>query len=78
VVFRGVKYVIKHEFLQKEPEKIQFELKEESVSIIEEELEDEEPQTPAMRRSVQERRKPERCSPTTLCSIFSLSFTSSS
>jgi len=44
VVFRELKYVIKHEFLPKEPEKIEFELKEEeSNSIIEEESEDEEP-----------------------------------
>ena len=28
VVFREVKYVIKHEVLPKEPEKIEFELKE--------------------------------------------------
>jgi len=29
VVFREVKYVIKHEFLPKEPKKIEFKLKEE-------------------------------------------------
>ena len=48
-----VKDVIKHEIQPKEPEKIDFELKEEkSYSTSEEESEDEEPQTPAVRRSV--------------------------
>jgi len=57
VVFREVKYVIKHEVLPKEPEKIKFELKEEeSNSIAREESEDEEPQTLAVRRSIRERR----------------------
>ena len=38
---------------------IEFELKEEeSDSVAEEESEDEEPQTPGVRRSVQERRHP--------------------
>jgi len=38
VVFKEVKDVIKHEFLPKEPEKIEFELKEEeSNSTIEQE-----------------------------------------
>ena len=53
VVFREVKDVIKHEFKPKEPEKIEFELKEEeSDSITEEELEYEEPQTSGVRRSI--------------------------
>ena len=53
VVFREIKDVIKHEIQPKEPEKIEFELKEEeSDSIIEEESEDEEPQTPGVRRSI--------------------------
>ena len=53
VVFREVKDVIKHEFQPKEPEKIEFELKEEeSDSTAEEESEDKEPQTPGMRRLV--------------------------
>ena len=52
-MFREVKDVIKHEVQPKEPEKIEFELKEEeSDSTAEEESEDEEPQTPAVRRSV--------------------------
>ena len=39
-MFREVKYVIKHEFQPKEPEKIEFELKEEEPdSTVEEELE---------------------------------------
>eukprot|EP00253_Pinus_taeda_P034604 PITA_34604 len=58
---REVKDFIKHEFLPKEPKKIEFELKEEeSDSTAEEESEDEEPQTTVVRRSVRERRKPER------------------
>ena len=53
VVFREVKDVFKHEFLPKEPQKIESELKEdESNSTIEEDSEEEEPQTPAVRRSV--------------------------
>jgi len=57
VVFREVKYVIKHEVQPKELEKIEFELKEEeSDSTVEEESEDEEPQTPGVRRSIEERR----------------------
>ena len=45
VVFREVKYLIKHEFIPKEPEKIDFELKEdESNSKTEEDSEGEEPQ----------------------------------
>ena len=52
VVFREVKDVIKHEVQPKEPVKIEFELKEEeSDSVAEEESEDEEPQTSAVRRS---------------------------
>jgi len=76
VVFREVKDVIKHEFQPKEPEKIEFELKEEELdSIVEEELEDEEPQTLGVRRLVRERRQPKRYSPCAFCSIFALSVT---
>jgi len=75
-VFREVKYIIKHGVQRKEPEKIEFELKEEeSYSIAKEESEDEEPQTLAIRRSVQKRRQPERYSPSAFCSNFSLSIT---
>ena len=57
-MLREVKYVIKHEFLPKGPENIEFELKEEELdSIKEEESQDKEPQNPSMRRSVRERRK---------------------
>ena len=64
VVFREVKIFIKHEVPSKEPEKIEFELKEEEAnSIVEEESEDEEPQSLVVRRSVQERRKRERYIP---------------
>eukprot|EP00253_Pinus_taeda_P003660 PITA_03660 len=76
VVFREVKNVIKCEVPSKEPEKIEFELKEEeSESIAEEESGDEEPQTPVVRRSVRERRRPKRYSPYDLCSNFALSIT---
>jgi len=75
-VFREVKGVIKHEIQPNEPEKIEFEPKEEeSDSVEEEELEYEEPQTLAMRRSGRERRQPERYSPSAFCSNFSLSVT---
>ena len=60
VVFREVKYVIKYKYLPKKPDKIEFELKEEELdSTKEEESEDEEPQIPGVRRSIQERRQPE-------------------
>ena len=53
VVFKEVKDVIKHKVLQKESEKIEFELKEEeSDSTAEDESEDEEPQTLGVRRSI--------------------------
>eukprot|EP00253_Pinus_taeda_P023270 PITA_23270 len=76
VVFREVKDVIKHEVQPKELMKIEFELKEEeSDSVAEEESEDEEPQTLAVRRSVRERRQPERYSPSAFCSNFALCVT---
>ena len=76
VVFREAKDVFKHEVIPKEPEKIEFELKEdESDSTTEEDSEDEEPQTPALRRSVRERRQPERYSPSAFCSGFALTIT---
>jgi len=76
VVFKEVKDVIKHEFQRKESEKIEFELKEEELdSTAEEESEDEEPQTPGVRRSVQERRQRKRFSPSTSYSNFALSIT---
>eukprot|EP00253_Pinus_taeda_P012642 PITA_12642 len=73
-IFIGeVKDVIKHEVQPKEPVKIEFELKEEeSDSVAEEEPEGEEPQTPARRRSVRERRQQERYSPPAFCSNFAL------
>jgi len=76
VVFRKVKDVIKHEVQPKEPEKIEFELKEEeSDSTMEEESEDEEPQILGVRRLVRERRQPKRYSPSAFYSNFSLSIT---
>ena len=75
-MFREVKDVVKHEVLPKEPENIEFELKEdESDSTTEEDSEDEEPQTPAIRRSVRERRKLKRYSPSAFCSGFALTIT---
>ena len=74
VVFREVKGVVKHEVLPKEPEKIEFELKEEeSDSTAKEGSKDEEPQTPTVRRSVRERRQLETYSPSAFCSNFALS-----
>eukprot|EP00253_Pinus_taeda_P027777 PITA_27777 len=76
VVFKEVNDVIKHEFQPNESKKIEFELKEEeSDSTVEEESEDEEPQTLDVRRSVQERRQLERYSPSAFYSKFSLSIT---
>ena len=76
VVFREVKYVVKHEFLPKELGKIEFELKEdESDSTTEEDSEEEAPQTPVVRRSTRERRQPKRYSPYAFCSGFALTIT---
>ena len=75
-MFREVKDVVTREVLPKEPEKIDFELKEdESDSTTKEDSEEEEPQTLALRRSVRERRQPERYSPSTFCSGFALTIT---
>jgi hypothetical protein len=72
-VFREVKDVVTHEFLPKEPEKIEFELKEDESDSTD--SEEDEPQTPAVRRSVRERRQPERYSPSAFCSSFALTIT---
>ena len=75
-MFKEVKDVVKHEVLPKEPEKIEFELKEdESDSTTEKYSEEEEPQTPVVRRSVREIRQPERYSPFAFCLNFSLTIT---
>jgi hypothetical protein len=63
VVFREMKDDVKKEFLpsKEEPEKIEFDLKDdESNSTEEHESEEEDPHTPVLRRSVRERRLPER------------------
>jgi hypothetical protein len=83
VVFREVKDVSKQEFppMQDEPEKIELELdnaksessKEEEAE--EAEAEEEEPHTPLLRRSVRDRRQPERYSPLDFRSNFALSIT---
>jgi hypothetical protein len=75
VVFREVKDVSKQEFLprQDEPEKIELELDEaKSESSKEDEAEEEEPHTLVLRRSMRERRQPERYSPPDFHSNFSL------
>eukprot|EP00253_Pinus_taeda_P028490 PITA_28490 len=72
-VWTGKKPSLSH---LREPVKIEFELKEEeSDSVAEEESEDEEPQTPIVRRSTREKRQPERYSPSAFCSNFALSVT---
>jgi hypothetical protein len=74
VVFREVKDVSKQEFLprKEEPEKIELELDDaKSESSEEDEAEEEEePHTPVLRRSVRERRQPERYSPPDFIPIF--------
>ena len=68
----------KHEFLptQDEPEKIELELDDaKSESSEEDEAEEEEPHTPVLRRSVRERRQPEKYSPPDFHSNFALSIT---
>ena len=80
VVFREVKDVSKQEFLprKEEPEKIELELNDKKTESSKEESEDEaeeeeEPHTPVLRKSVRERRQPERYSPPDFHSNFSLS-----
>eukprot|EP00253_Pinus_taeda_P033974 PITA_33974 len=76
IFIREVKDVIKHEVQSKEPEKIDFELKdEESDSTAEEESEYREPQTPGVRRLVRERRLLESYSPSAFYSNLALSIT---
>jgi hypothetical protein len=73
VVLREIKDVVKHEFLQskEEPEKMQFDLKDdESDSTQEHESKEEDPHTLVLRRSVRERRLPERYTPSDFCSNF--------
>jgi hypothetical protein len=70
--------VSKQEFLptQDEPEKIELELDDaKSESSEEEEAEEEEPCTPVLRRSVRDKRQPERYSPPDFRSNFALSIT---
>jgi hypothetical protein len=75
--------VSKQEFppTQDEPEKIELELDDAKSESSEEEeaeeaeVEEEEPHTPVLRRSVRDRRKPERYSPLDFRSNFSLSIT---
>eukprot|EP00253_Pinus_taeda_P025325 PITA_25325 len=63
-------------WIGKKPSLSHLRLKEEeSYSTAEEESEDEEPQTPVVRRSVRERRQPKRYSPSAFCSNFALSIT---
>jgi hypothetical protein len=76
VVFREMKDVFKHEVLpsKEEPEKIEFDLKDdESDSTEEKESKEEYPHTPILSRSVRERRLPERYTLSYLCLNFTLS-----
>jgi hypothetical protein len=78
VVFREMKDVVKQEVLpsKKEPEKIEFDLKDDEANSIEEhESEEEDPHNPVLRRLDQERRLPERYSPSDFRSNFALSIT---
>jgi hypothetical protein len=75
VVFREMKDVVKQEVQpsKEEPEKIEFDLKDdESDSKEEHESEEEDPHTPVLRRSVRERRLLERYNPSNFHSNFSL------
>jgi hypothetical protein len=76
VVFREIKDFFKHGVLprKEEPEKIEFELKDnESYSIEEHESKEEDPHTPLLRRSVREIRNPKRYTPPNFHSHFDLS-----
>jgi hypothetical protein len=78
VVFREMKDVVKQEVLpsKEEPEKIEFDLKDDEAESTEEhESEEEDPHTPVLRRSDRERRLPKRYSPSDFRSNFSLSIT---
>jgi hypothetical protein len=83
VVFEEVRDVSKKEILptQDEPEKIELDLDDsksessEEEEAEEEEEEEEEPHTPVLRRSVRDKRQPERYSPPDFLSNFSLSIT---
>jgi hypothetical protein len=78
VVFREMKDVVKQEVLpsKEEPEKIEFDLKDDEADSTEEhESEEEDPHTPVLRRSDQERRLLERYSPSNFHSNFALSIT---
>jgi hypothetical protein len=78
VVFREMKDVVKQEVLpsKEEPEKIEFDLKDDETDSTEEhESEEEDPHTPVLRRSDRVRRLPERYSPSDFRSNFSLSIT---
>jgi hypothetical protein len=75
VVFREMKDVVKQEVLprKEEPEKIEFELKDNELDSTEEkESKEEYPHTLVLRRLVWERRKLERYTPPYFCSNFSL------
>jgi hypothetical protein len=76
VVFREMKDVVKQEVLpsKEEPEKIEFDLKDDEADSTEEhESKEEDPHTPVLRRSDRERRILERYTLFDFCSNFSLS-----
>jgi hypothetical protein len=77
VLFREIKYVSKQEFLprQDEPKKIELELDDAKYKSSEEDEVEEEPHTPVSKRSMRERRHPERYSPPDFHSNFDLYIT---
>ena len=76
VVFREVKNTSRNEDESKGPEKVEFEIMDEGVDSVEEELieleEEVDLQTPAVRRFDRERRPVDRYSPPDFCSAFVL------
>ena len=73
-----MKDVVKWEVLpsKEEPQKIEFDLKDDELNSTEEhESKEEDPHTPVLRRSYRERRLLERYSPSDFHSNFSLSIT---
>ena len=77
VVFREIKDVVKQEVLlrNEEPEKMEFELKDDESDSTEEQESEEDHHTLVLRRSVRERRQPKRYTPSDFRSNFSLFIT---
>jgi hypothetical protein len=78
VIYKEIEDVVKQDVppSKEELEKIEFDLKDdESDSTEEQESKEEDPHTPILRRSVRERRQPERYTPPNFRSNFALSIT---